>query len=109
LEIKSVLESPLSILEVVNKLRENPFSAINSLFLDSEFKNVFFSCYGNKLSISSNSADRIEFSIPKVREILNRSKIGVIKLSEIEDEELGFNLDITLVLKDVNNYCNNAK
>lgn len=103
------MESPLSILEVVNKLRENPFRAVNSLFLDSEFKNVFFSCYDNKLSVSSNSAEKIEFIITRVREILNESKIGVIKLSEVEDEGLGFNLDITLVRKDVHNYCNNVK
>lgn len=106
LDIKKMLENSNTVDSILGKLTENPYRKFLDMFSSLRENRIVVHYSDSILFISSSEPESISESMPRIQELLKEGGIEIQKCSEILDESIGFTVEINLLKKHVDKFCN---
>ena len=106
IDIKKMLESSKTVESILGRLTQNPNKRFLEMFLPLKKDRVVVSYSDSVLYVSSPESKSITESLPTVHKLLKDNSIDMQKCSEIIDESIGFTVEINLLKKHVEQFCN---
>lgn len=106
IDIKKILESSKTVEDILSRLSENPHKKFLNIFSPLKEDRFVVSYSDSVLSLSSPQSSNLIECLPEVRGLLRENSIDIQKCSEVIDENIGFTIEISLLQKHVEKFCN---
>jgi hypothetical protein len=106
IDIKKLLEGSGTVDYILGKLTENPHTKFLDVFSYLRESKIATHYSDSILYISSSDEEYLVESLPVVQGLLKERNIEVQKCSEILDEGIRFTIEINLLKKHVDRFCN---